>query len=130
MRETKKKSQIVAELNKKHNCFAFCLTGSYYQINGLPDVQILKDSISIFVECKGPDTKTEPVQVQMHKRIRRNGGFAFFLTFVEDHRWILNDGDFGYEIRFRVFPEGVKLLIDTLMRICSPQTLTTQEIFK
>lgn len=127
VRETQRKSQIVKELNKKHNCFAFCLTGSYYQINGLPDVEIIKDGVCIFIECKGPETPTEPIQVQMHKKIRANGGHAFFLTFLEDHRWILNDGEFGYEIKFKTFPEGVKLLIDTLMGTCFGRTLTTQD---
>lgn len=130
MRETQRKSKIVAELNKKHNCFAFCLTGSYYQINGLPDVQIIKDGISIFVECKGPETKTEPVQVQIHKRIRANGGFAFFLTFIEDHRWILSDGLTGYEIKFKTFSQGVETLIDTLMRICCPSNNLIAQDFK
>lgn len=130
VRETQRKSQIVKELNKKHNCFALCLTGSYYQINGLPDVEIIKDGVCIFIECKGPETKVEPIQVQIHKKIRANGGHAFFLTFLEDHRWLLFDGVTGYTIQFKTFPEGVKLLIDTLMGICAPRSLTTQEIFK
>lgn len=130
MGETKLKSKVALELRKAHNCFVVCFAGGEFQMSGLPDMEIVKDGLHIWVETKGPDTVVEPLQNRVHCQLREQKARVFILTFLEEHRWILEESGFGYQIQFKTFREGVNVLYRTLLDICSPKQLTTLEIFR
>lgn len=128
MRETALKSKVADELRKKHGCFVIALAGSQFQQPGLPDLYILKDGVHIFVECKNPDTPTKGIQDRIKIQIKQNGGKCFELRFSRDHEWVIDD---FYQVKFKLFREGVKTLLDTLLELAKPKPeFSTQEIFK
>lgn len=130
MRETKLKSKVALELRKAHECFVACFAGGEFQMSGLPDMQIVKDGLHIWIETKGPDTAVRPIQSRVHCQLRQQQARVFILTFLEDNRWVLEESGMGYQIQFKTFKEGVCTLYNTLMDICRPKQLTTMEIFR
>lgn len=128
MKEPELKSKIALELRKQHNCFVTCLAGSQYQMPGLPDMIIITEhGIHIWVESKGPDTVTSGVQKRVHEQLRQHKAHCHILRFNLDHEWLIDD---FYRVKFKTFKEGVKVLLDTLLKICEPEQLTTMEIFR
>lgn len=42
-------------------------------LNGWPDLQCHKDGQTIFIECKAPGKKPEPLQIYRHQQLREQG---------------------------------------------------------
>lgn len=49
-------------------------------LNGIPDLLLLRNGVTVFIECKRPGVKTaEPLQVYRHRQLR-DLGFDVYLT--------------------------------------------------
>lgn len=131
MTEPEIKSKILYELRTntlyKGKCYCVTFAGSQYQTPGVPDFLIVVNKKHIWVECKGPETKTRQDQVRFRVQMEKQGVHVHFLYFYQDHEWMIDN---FYRIQGKTFKERVAVMFDTLLKISEPKQLTHLEIFK
>lgn len=119
MRETQRATDILKQLRDHHDCFAFNIAGSYYQMRGVPDSLIIHNGIHIFVEFKGAKTVIEPLQHRIIEQMRSKGANVFIVRFAGPKEWIIND---LYPVEFSTLKEGVANLFHTLLDLVKSRT--------
>lgn len=113
-RETEIVSKIIHELKYTHSCFAIKLAGSVFQMAGLPDSLIIKNGIHLWIEYKVTDAELRGVQSSVHKQLAKQDVHVYVVRFMESNYWLVDE---FYQLRFRVFREGVELLLNLLLEL-------------
>lgn len=84
MRESSLTRAALAALNALPGIWAIKVHGNPYQAAGAPDICVVKDGLSLWIEMKKPGEGPTPLQKRIAGRIRAAGGQVITATSVKE----------------------------------------------
>lgn len=83
--ETRLQKEIQLWLHKTFpDCFVMKIHGNKFQKIGVPDLCVVIDGLSIWIETKVGNNKTSPVQKEVINELNESGAVAFVAYSLDD----------------------------------------------
>jgi hypothetical protein len=113
--ETEISKKLTEILRKEHKAEILKLHGHGWQAPGWPDMYIVHQRFTGWLETKGKHTELSIKQVKVFKKLYEHGVYVIILRFITDRYWVLEDLDGVFdEFRFDTWKQGVDYLLDSL----------------